>query len=151
MFLGDLGELSLDPGSFFLSLGRGMIIGACQVCFEDRTTFRAEHAVGEELGDGIQQGVFSKVESVLVVGESVRAAAVVVAGPAEVIRSFVPWDADQSPPASVEQPSAEQVSPCGGGMRVRCLGAAGSLFGFPAGVDRVVHPLGNQRFVGRGR
>ncbi|MGY6651342.1 hypothetical protein ACXIZN_04170 [Amycolatopsis sp. TRM77291] len=121
LLLGDLGELSLDPGSFFLSFSSGVIVGTGQVGFEDRATVRTEHAVGEELGDGVEQGVFSKVESVLVVGEPVRAAAVVVAGPAEVVRPVVPRYTDQTPAATMEQPPPEQIGPGGGWMRARCL------------------------------
>ncbi|MFE6614394.1 hypothetical protein [Amycolatopsis sp. NPDC057786] len=124
MLSGVLGELSLDPRSFFLAPDCGVIVGTDQIGFEDRAPVRTEHAVGEEFGDGVQEGVFSKVESVLVVGEPVRAAAVVVAGPAEVVRPVVPRYTDQTPAATREQPPTEQIGPDGGWMRARCLCAA---------------------------
>ncbi|MEU0788470.1 hypothetical protein ABZ342_00290 [Amycolatopsis sp. NPDC005961] len=79
LFLDEIshGLLQLRTLSFTLVGLAG--VHTCQLGIEDRSAFRAEDAVGEEGGDGIEERIFAQVERLGMAEVVVRPAAVVVA------------------------------------------------------------------------
>ncbi|MFI6302897.1 hypothetical protein ACIBCH_13585 [Amycolatopsis thailandensis] len=149
LFPGDLGELPPNVFALCVTCDGFTIVHSSQISFQNGPAIGAEHTVGEELRDSVQQRILTEVQRLLMLGEPIRATSIVVAGPAQVVRPLVTRNSDHPPAASMKQAPAEQIAPDRVGMRVRFLGAAGALLGLPAGVDRVVHPLRNQGLVHR--
>nr|WP_026469466.1 hypothetical protein [Amycolatopsis balhimycina] len=148
LLLGQLVEGLGQPLSLRLSIAIGLVIDARQLGLENRPAVRAEHAVGEEPGDGVEDGILTEVQRLLVTEVLVRPTSVRVARSAQVVRLAVPRYADHPSPARAEQHPAEQVGPLGLGVDVAVTAGARALLGLPASRELVVHPLRDQWLVG---
>ncbi|MGC7101748.1 family 43 glycosylhydrolase [Amycolatopsis lurida] len=62
----DLGHGSFQPGALGLAFAMSRVVGPGQVRGEDRAPLLAEHPVGEEPGDRVEQGVFAEVDGLRV-------------------------------------------------------------------------------------
>nr|WP_206795818.1 hypothetical protein [Amycolatopsis sp. MtRt-6] len=148
LLLGELVEGPGQPLGLRLPIAIGLVIYARQLGLENGPAVGTEHAVGEEPGDGVEDGILTKVQRLLVTEVLVRTTSVRVARPAQVVRLAVPRYADHPSPARAEQHPAEQVGPLGLGVDVAITAGARALLGLPAGRELVVHPLRDQWLVG---
>ncbi|WP_026343189.1 hypothetical protein [Nocardia sp. BMG111209] len=97
---------SLEPFPLGLTIPHGPVVETVEVGREEIMAVRAEHPVGEESGDRVQEGVFAEVDSFGVAGVLVRAAPVVVAGVTHVVTAVVAMVAEHPPSAPAEHHAA---------------------------------------------
>ncbi|MFJ4099921.1 hypothetical protein [Amycolatopsis japonica] len=104
----DVGELSLETLSVFRACPCCGVVHSGQVGFQNGRTVRTKDPVAEEPSDGIQEFVFADADRGGQLGVRVGDAAVVLAGPAQVVRRpSLPGVADHAASAAVDDPASE--------------------------------------------
>nr|WP_263399717.1 hypothetical protein [Saccharopolyspora pogona] len=145
---GDVGERALEAFAFCVAFASGPVIDAVEIGRQGCAPVGAEYSLGEEAGNRIEHGIFAEVDGFVAV-VLVRATAVVVSGPAQVVGPVVALTAEHSPSAAAEHHAPEQVGPSRLRVGVVVVACAGASFGLAAGGHLVEHPLRDQRFVRR--
>nr|WP_024875922.1 hypothetical protein [Saccharomonospora piscinae] len=146
---GEVGQDSLEALAFSLALPGGVMVESIEVGGKDAAAFWTEDSLGKEDGDGVEEGLLAKIDRFGMACVGVGTTTVVVLWPAHVVGAVVPVIAIHAPPAPAEHHAAQHVGTPGLGVLIEVVVCPRALPRLAPGVKFVVHPLRDQRLMGR--
>nr|WP_238429141.1 hypothetical protein [Frankia nepalensis] len=142
-------DLPIERGAVGGALLGGTDVRAVHLGREEGDAVVAEDPFGEEVGHSVAEDVLAEPDRLRVTFEQVFSATVVRPWPADVVTRLArrTGSAVHPPAAGAEHQAPEQVGARRTGADVEVVAAAGAFLAPGAGVELVVHPLGDERLV----